>query len=65
MIVDKLPGTLIVYEMRTEQEDPLGKVAAFKASNQRRTSKPRPKSKYSNNDESDSEEEANFVRKLK
>ena len=51
--------------MRTEQEDPLGKEASFKASNQKGTSKPRPKLEYSDNDESDSEEEANFVRKLK
>ena len=51
--------------MRTKQEDPSGKEAAFKASNQKKTSKPRPKLEYSNNDESDSEEKANFVRKLK
>ena len=65
MTMDELHETLTTYEMRIEQEDPLGKEAAFKASNQRRTSKPRPKSKYSNNDEYDNEEEANFVRKLK
>ena len=44
MIVDELHGTLTAYEMRTEQEDPLGKEATFKASNQRRTSKPKSKS---------------------
>ena len=65
MIVDELHGTLTAYEMRTKQEDPLGKEAAFKASNQRRIRKPRSKSEYSNNDESNSEQEANFVRKLK
>ena len=63
MIVDELHGTLTAYEMRIEQEDPSGKEAAFKSSNQKRTSKPRPKSEY--NDESDCEKEANFVRKLK
>ena len=65
MTVDELHGTLTAYEMRTEQEDPSGKEATFKASNQKRTSKLRQKLEYSNNDESDSEEEANFARKLK
>ena len=65
MTVDELHGTLIAYEMRTEQEDPSGKEEAFKASNKRGTNKPKPKSEYSNDDESDSEEEANFVRKLR
>ena len=65
MTVDKLHGTPTAYEMRTEQEDPSGKEETFKASNQKRTSKPRPKSEYSNNDEFDREEEANFVRKIK
>jgi hypothetical protein len=65
MTVDELHGTLIAYEMRTEQEDRSGKEAAFKVSNQRRTSKPKPNSKDSNNDESNNKEEANFVRKLK
>ena len=65
MTVDELHGTLTTYEMRIEQEDPLGKEATFKASNQKGTSKPRRKLEYSNNDESNSEEEANLVRKLK
>jgi len=65
MTVDELHGTLTAYEMRTEQEDPSGKEAAFKASNQKGTSKQKSKSKYSNHDESDSEEEANFVRNLR
>ena len=65
MTLDELHGILTAYEMRTKQEDPSGKEAAFKASNQKRTSKPRPKSEYSNNDESDKEEEVNFVRNLK
>ena len=34
MVVDDLHGTFTTYEMRTEQEDPSGKEAAFKASNQ-------------------------------
>ena len=63
MTVEELHGTLIAYEMRTEQEDSSGKEATFKAFNKRGTSKPKPKD--SNNDESNSEDEANFVRKLK
>ena len=46
MTVDELHGTLTTYEMRTEQEDPSRKEVAFKASNQGRISKPRPKSEY-------------------
>ena len=65
MTVDELHGTLTAYEMRTEQEDPSGKEVALKASNQKGTTKQKPKLDYSNNDESDNEEEANFVRKLK
>ena len=65
MTMDELHGTLIAYEMRIEQEDPSGKEAACKASNKKGTSKPKPKSEYSNDDESNSEEEANFVRKLR
>ena len=65
MTVDKLHGTLTAYEMRTEQEDSSGKEATFKSFNKRGTSKPNPKSKDKNNDESNNEEEANFVRKLK
>jgi len=66
MTMDELHGTLTAYEMRIEQEDPIGKEAAFKVPNKRRTSKQKPKSEYnSDDDESDNEEEANFVRKLK
>ena len=65
MTVDELHGTLIAYEMRIEQKDSSRNEAAFKAFNKRGTSKPNPKSKDSNDDESDNEEEANFVRKLK
>ena len=65
MTVDKLYGTLIAYEMRTKQEDPSGREEAFKASNKKRTSNPKPKSEHSNDDESDNEEEANFLRNLR
>ena len=57
MTVDELHGTLATYEMRTEQEDPSRKEAAFKAAKQKRTNKLRPKPEYSNNDESDREED--------
>ena len=65
MTVDELHGTLTTYEMRTKHEDPSGKEVAFKATNKRGTSKPNQKPKDGNNGECDSEEEANFVRKLK
>ena len=65
IIVDELHGTLTAYEMRIEQEYPARKEAAFKVFNRKGTSKPKSKSKDSNNDESDNEEEANFVRKMK
>ena len=65
MTVDDLHGTLTTYEMRTEQEDPSRKEVDFKASNQKGTSKQKSKSEYSNYDDSDNEEEANFVRKLR
>ena len=65
MIVDELHGILIAYEMRTEQEDPSEKAATFNTSNHKKTNKPKPKTECSSDDESDSEEEANFVRKLK
>ena len=66
MTMDELHGTLIAYEMRIEQEDPVGKEAAFKVANKRRTIKQKPKSEYnSDDDDSNNEEEANFVRKLK
>ena len=51
--------------MKWELNDPSGKEASFKPSNKKGTSKPKPKSEYSNDDESNSEEEANFVRNLK
>ena len=66
MTMDELHGTLTAYEMRIEKEDLAGKEVAFKVTNKRRTSKEKPKSEYnSDDDESDNEEDANFVRKLK
>ena len=65
MTVNELHGTLTAYEMRTKQEDPSDKEAAFKVSTKKGTRKPNPKSEHSNDDESDNEEEAKFVRKLK
>ena len=65
MTVDELHGILTAYEMRTKKEDPSGKEVAFKISNQKGTNKPNPKPEYNNNDESDNEEETNFIRKLK
>ena len=66
MTMDELHGTLTAYEMRIEQEDLARKEASFKVSNKRGTRKHKPKSYYNNDDdESDNEEEANFMRKLK
>ena len=66
MTMDELHGTLTSYEMRIEQEDLAGKEATFKVTNKRRTIKQKPKSEYnSDDDDSDNEEEANFVSKLK
>ena len=50
MTVDELHGILTTYEMRTKQEHPSGKEAAFKSSNQKVTSKQKQKLEYSNND---------------
>ena len=64
MIVDQLHGTLVAYEMRIEDEDMLRKKATFKVSSKQvgknKSTKGKPTS-----DESDDEEIANFVRKLK
>ena len=66
MTMDEIHGTLTAYEMKIEQEDPVGKEAAFRVCNKRGTSKQKRKSKYNNHDdESNNEEEVNFVRKLK
>ena len=65
MTMDDIHGTLTAYEMRIEQEDLAGKEVAFKVTNKRRTIKQNPKIEYNSDDDSDNEEEANFVRKLK
>ena len=65
MTMDELHGTLTAYEMRIEQEDLAGKEATFKVTNKRRTIKQKPKIEYNSDDDSDNEEEANFVRKSK
>ena len=65
MTLDELHGTLTAYEMRIEQEDLVGKEAAFKVTNKRRIIKQKSKTGYNSDDDSDNEEEANFVRKLK
>ena len=63
--MDKFHGILIAYEMRIEQEDLAEKEASFKVTNRRRTIKQKSKTEYNSDDDSDTEEEANFVRKLK
>ena len=65
MTMDKFHGILIAYEMRIEQEDLAEKEASFKVTNRRRTIKQKSKTEYNSDDDSDTEEEANFVRKLK
>ena len=64
MTVDQLHGTLVAYEMRIEDEDTSRKEVAFKVSSKKvgknKSTKDKPTS-----DESDDEEIANFVRKLK
>ena len=44
MTMGELHGTLTTYEMRTKQEDPVGKEPTFKAFNKTGTSKQKPKS---------------------
>ena len=65
MKMDELHGTLTTYEMRIEQEDSVGKEEAFKVTNKRRSINQKPKIEYNSDDDTDNEEEANFVRKLK
>ena len=64
MIVDQLHGTLVAYEMRIEDEDTSRKEAAFKVSSKQAGKNKAMKDKPTS-DESDDEEIANFVRKLK
>jgi hypothetical protein len=63
--MDKLHGIFTAYEMRTEQENPDIKEAAFKASKNSKK-KGRKKEEHSNNSDvsEDDEEVANFVKRL-
>ena len=64
MTVDQLHGTLVAYEMRIEDEYTSRKEAAFKVSSKQDGKNKSMKDKPTS-DESDDEEIANFVRKLK
>jgi hypothetical protein len=63
--MDELHGIFTTYEMRTEQENPGVKEAAFKAS-KRSKQKKKEQEEYSNNNDvsEDDEEVANFVKRL-
>jgi hypothetical protein len=63
--MDELHGIFIAYEMRTEQENPYVKKAAFKAS-KRSKQKKKEQEEYSNSNDvsEDDEEVANFVKRL-
>jgi hypothetical protein len=63
--MDELHGILTSYEMRTEQENISRREATFKAFKKTRKNKPRSKPCSNNSYDSDNEEEANFVRKMK
>jgi hypothetical protein len=65
--MDELHGILTAYEMRTNQENPVMKEAAFKASKKiKKKDKHKAKSDYSCNDDSEEDDEvSHFVRKLK
>jgi hypothetical protein len=63
--MDELHGIFTAYEMRTEQENPYVKEAAFKASKRSKQKKKEQEEYSSNNDVSkDDEEVANFVKRL-
>ena len=64
MIVDKLHGTLVAYEMRIEDEDMSRKEATFKVSSKQDGKNKSTKGKPIC-DDSDDEEITKFVRKLK
>jgi hypothetical protein len=63
--MDELHGIFIAYEMRTEQENPYVKEAAFKASKKSKQ-KTKGQEEYSNSSDAseDDEEVANFVKRL-
>jgi hypothetical protein len=63
--MDKLHGIFIAYEMRTEQENPDVKVAAFKASKRSKQKKKEQEEYSSRSDISEDDEEvANFIKRL-
>jgi hypothetical protein len=63
--MDELHGIFTAYEMRTEQENPDVKEAAFKASKISKQKKKEQEEYSSNNDVSEDDEEvANFVKRL-
>jgi hypothetical protein len=63
--MDELHGIFTAYEMRTEQENPDVKEAAFKASKRSKKKKKEQEEYSSNNDVSEDDEEvANFVKRL-
>ena len=64
MTVDQLHGTLVAYEMRIQDEDTSKKEATFKVSS-KQAGKNTSKKRNPTSDDSDDEEIANFVRKLK
>jgi hypothetical protein len=63
--MDKLHGIFTTYEMRTEQENPDVKEAAFKESKRSKKNK-NEQEDYSNNSDvsEDDEEVANFVKRI-
>jgi hypothetical protein len=63
--MDELHGISIAYEMRTEQENPDVKEAAFKASKRSKQNKKEQEEYSSSSDVSEDDEEvANFVKRL-
>jgi hypothetical protein len=63
--MDELHGIFTTYEMRTEQENPYVKEAAFKASKRSKKKKKEQEEYSSNSDVSEDDEEvANFVKRL-
>jgi hypothetical protein len=64
--MDELHGIFTAYEMRTEQENPDVKEAAFKASKRSKKKGKQQEKEHSNNSDvsEDDEEVANFVRRL-
>ena len=63
--INELQGVLTTYEMRTRQDKPKRREAAFKAEQKIVKKKLKEKECPSCSEESDDEEIANFVRKLK